>query len=83
MVAIAMGIIAATAVQDTFGRENAGTAKIEPSPSFQTEASSAAAGMERNRFAQPAAYAMPATAQPVSTPRSRGSWPRKPFRYFE
>ena len=55
MVAMAMGIIAATAVQDTFGRENAGTAKIDPSPSCQTEASRAAAGTERNRFAQPAA----------------------------
>ena len=47
-----MGIMAATAVQETLGREKAGTAKIEPSPSFHREASSAAAGMARNRLAQ-------------------------------
>ena len=39
MVAMAMGMIAAAAVQDTLGRENAGTAKMEPSPSFQADAS--------------------------------------------
>ena len=50
-----MGIIAATALQDTLGKENAGTAKIDPSPKRQTEASRAAAGTERNRLAQSAA----------------------------
>ena len=77
---MAMGIMAATAVQETLGREKAGTAKMEPSPSFHREASRAAAGTSRNRLV-PAAKKMPATTLPVSTPSSRGSWPKKPLRY--
>ena len=54
MVAMAIGMIAAAAVQETLGREKAGTAKIEPSPSFHREASRAAAGTSRKRLIPPA-----------------------------
>ena len=83
MVAMAMGMIAATAAQEALGKVKAGRAKMEPSPSFQLEAASASAGISRKRFEAVAAdeqTSSPAAAQPTAAPSNSGIWPRKPFR---
>lgn len=79
IVAMAIGMIAATAVQETFGKENAGTAKMEPSPKRQIEDSKAASGIALNRFAQPAAYAIPATAAAGKHAKKQGELSKKSF----
>ena len=82
MVAMAMGMMAATAAQEALGKVKAGRAKMEPSPSFQLEASSTAVDISRKRLKPSAADEdqQAAAAQPTAAPSSSGIWPRKPFR---
>ena len=82
MVAMAIGMIAATAAQEALGKVKAGRAKMEPSPSFQLEAASTAVDISRKRLnpSPPMRTSRPAAAQPVAAPSSSGIWPRKPFR---
>ena len=82
MVAMAMGIIATTAAHEALGKENAGSAKMEPSPSRQLEAASASAGISRNKFSSPPLNktSSAATMQPTAAPNSSGICPRKPRR---
>ena len=82
MVAMAMGMMAATAAQEALGKVKAGRAKMEPSPSFQLEAASASAGISRKRSkpSPPMSTSSPAAAQPTAAPSKSGIWPRKPFR---
>lgn len=74
MVAIAMGIIAATAIRLGFGRVNIGSAK---NPLF------AVSGKTLKKLIPVMSLITNAVKQPRIGPKSNGSCPATPFRYTE
>lgn len=83
IVAIAIGIMAATAAQEIFGSEKAGTARMSFGD-FHGDSASTASDIERKRFmSRLIRKRISAAAHPARAPNSSGSCPRKPLRYLE